>query len=88
MRSVNTFSIVTTEVNKLMSYIPNTNFRMPVILHKEDEEKWLFPELKDDDIKSLLKPFDDDLMDAYVIDNNFLKKNSHDPSIIKPASAS
>lgn len=86
-RSVYTFSIITTEANELMSYIHNTNFRMPVILHKEDEEKWLYPELKDNDIKSLMKPFEDDLMDAYIINNNFLKKNPHDPSIIKPLSA-
>ena len=77
-----TFSILTTEANQLMSYIHNTNFRMPVILHKEEEEKWLFPELKDDEIKTFFKPFDDDLMDAYIIGNDFLKKNPHDPTII------
>lgn len=85
--AINTYSIVTTEANELMSYIHNTNFRMPVILHREDEEKWLFPELKDNEIKSLMKPFEDNLMDAYVISNDFLKKKSHDPSIIKPLSA-
>lgn len=79
---VYTFSILTTEANQLMNYIHNTNFRMPVILHKEEEEKWLFPELKDDEIKSFFKPFDDDLMDAYIINNDFLKKNPHDPTII------
>lgn len=79
-----TFSIITTQANRLMSYIHNTNYRMPVLLYKEDEEKWLYPQLKDQEIKSLLRPFDDDLMDAYVIDNNFLKKDSHDPSIIRP----
>lgn len=85
-RSVYTFSIITTEANRLMSYIHNTNFRMPVLLHKEDEEKWLFPQLKDGEIKSLLKPYEDDLM-AYVISNDFIRKNPHDPSIIKPLSA-
>lgn len=79
-----TFSIITTQANPLMSYIHNTNYRMPVLLHKEDEEKWLYPELKEEDIKSLLQPFDDSLMDAYVINNDFLRKNSHDPSIITP----
>lgn len=84
-QAVYTFSIITTQANRLMSYIHNTNFRMPVLLHKEDEEIWLFPELKDKDITELLKPFDDSLMEAYVINNNFLKKDSHDPSIIVPA---
>lgn len=83
-KTVNTFSIITTKANNLMSYIHNTNFRMPVILHREEEEKWLYPQLKDQEIMDLLKPFDDDLLKAYIIKNNFLKKASHDPSIISP----
>lgn len=38
---INTFSIITTQANELMSKIHNTKKRMPVILKKEDEEKWL-----------------------------------------------
>lgn len=83
-KTVNTFSIITTKANNLMSYIHNTNFRMPVILHREEEEKWLYPQLKDQEIMDLLKPFDDDLLKAYIIKNNFLKKASQDPSIISP----
>lgn len=79
-----TFSILTTQANQLMSYIHNTNYRMPVILPKEEEEKWLYPQLKESEISAMLKPYEDDLMDAYRIDNNFLNKNSHDPSIICP----
>lgn len=82
-QTIYTFSIITTQANQLMSYIHNTNFRMPVLLHREDEEKWLFPELRDEKIQDLLKPYDD-LMDAYEINNDFLKKDSHDPSIIQP----
>lgn len=84
-QTVYTFTIITTQANQLMSCIHNTNFRMPALLHREDEEKWLYPELKDSDIKSLLQPFDDSLMDAYIINNDFLKKKSDDPSIILPA---
>lgn len=83
-QTIYTFSIITTQANQLMSYIHNTNFRMPVLLHREDEEKWLFPELRDEEIQDLLKPYDDNLMDAYEINNDFLKKDSGDPSIIQP----
>lgn len=83
-QSFYTFSILTTEANPLMAYIHNTNFRMPVIIHRDEEEKWLFPELKDDEIKCFFKPFDDNLLDAYVIGNDFLKKKPDDPSIITP----
>lgn len=81
---IKTFSIITTEANDLMRYIHNTNFRMPVILHEEDEQKWLSPQLNKEEIKYYLRPFDSSMMDAYVIDNNFLRKNPHDPSIITP----
>lgn len=37
----NTYSIVTTQANELMSEIHNTKKRMPIILKPEDESKWL-----------------------------------------------
>lgn len=37
----NTYTIVTTEANELMSEIHNIKKRMPVILRPEDEYKWL-----------------------------------------------
>ena len=37
----NTYAIITTEANTLMSEIHNTKKRMPVILKPEDEQRWL-----------------------------------------------
>jgi putative SOS response-associated peptidase YedK len=37
----NTYTIVTTEANPLMAEIHNIKKRMPIILKKEDEKKWL-----------------------------------------------
>ncbi|WP_111707768.1 SOS response-associated peptidase [Lutibacter citreus] len=39
--TTNTYSIVTTQANELMSTIHNTKKRMPVILKEEDELNWL-----------------------------------------------
>lgn len=39
--SINSYSMITTKANKLMCEIHNTKQRMPVILQKEDEQKWL-----------------------------------------------
>jgi putative SOS response-associated peptidase YedK len=36
-----TFTILTTEANELMSKIHNTKKRMPIILSKNNEPKWL-----------------------------------------------
>lgn len=79
---VNTFSIITTEANPLTDYIHNTKHRMPAILSKDDEEKWLDPKLGKSDIEQLLLPFPADQMDAYVINNDFLKKKADDPMIL------
>ncbi len=77
-----TFSIITTGTNSLTDYIHNTKHRMPAILSKEDEVKWLNPGLQKAEIAYLLRPYDADLMDAYVIDNNFIKKVSTDKTIL------
>lgn len=83
---VNTFSIITTEANPLTDYIHNTKHRMPAILNQEDEEKWLDPKLGKLDIEQLLLPFPAGQMDAYIIDNDFLKKQADDPTILDKVS--
>lgn len=83
---VNTFSIITTEANELTGYIHNTKHRMPAILSQENEEKWLNPALDKSDIEQLLLPFPADRMEAYIIDSDFLKKSSDDPTILDKAS--
>jgi len=84
-QTISTFSIITTEANPRMRYIQNTHFRMPVILPRDEEEKWLYPILKKNDIEKMLQPIDETVMSAYPLKNNFLKKAPHDPSILTPA---
>lgn len=83
---ISTFSIITTEANPLTDYIHNTKHRMPAILSLEDEEKWLDLSLRKSDIEQLLLPFPADRMDAYIIDRDFLKKSTDDPTILDKAS--
>lgn len=83
---IKTFSIITTGANPLTDYIHNTKHRMPAILSQEDEENWLDLKLEKSDIEILLQPFDADRMDAYIIDNDFLKKPAGDPTIMDKAS--
>lgn len=45
---VNSYSMITTEANKLMSKIHNTKKRMPVILSKDNENDWLMGNTIDD----------------------------------------
>ena len=62
-----TFSIVTTDANPMMAAIHNTKLRMPLILPREKELEWIKPDLTKDDITLLMKPFDENLMEAYTI---------------------
>ena len=64
---INTVSIITTEANPLMAKIHNSKMRMPLILPKELEREWINPNLKPEEISDLIKPFDENKMDAYTI---------------------
>ena len=62
-----TFSIITTEANPMLEKIHNTKKRMPVILRPEDEKRWLEKGLKPEEISSMLRPYDENEMEAYTI---------------------
>lgn len=63
---INTYSIVTTQANELMSEIHNIKKRMPIILKPEDETKWLehYP------IKEFAFPYEVDLKAKLIEGNN------------------
>jgi len=78
-RPINSFSIITTTPNSLMK---NIHHRMPVILRKEDEKKWL-GKTDQNELLKLLKPFEDKLMDAYPISELVNSPINNSPEIIK-----
>lgn len=77
-----TFSILTTDANPMMRYIHNTNFRMPVILHPEEESLWLDPLADETALEKLFVPYDESAMQAYTVAPGFLKMDPHDPKIL------
>lgn len=82
---VSTFSIITTQANPLMEMIHNTRKRMPVILKQEDERQWLNNNLDAEGINALLKPYDENEMEAYTVSKliSSRKTNTNVPEIIK-----
>ncbi|NOZ47751.1 MAG: SOS response-associated peptidase [Chlorobi bacterium] len=62
-----TYSIITTKANKLLSVIHNLKKRMPLIIPPKDAMNWLQPSLTKEDIKFFLKPFDTTQMKARPI---------------------
>lgn len=56
--------IITTDPNKIVEPIHN---RMPAILKPEFEQDWLNPDLQDEQILELIRPYPDKEMKAYTV---------------------
>ena len=81
-KEMKTYTIITTEPNKEAKKVHD---RMPVILHKEDEEKWLntaFTEVKD--IEPLLRPLEDGGLVYYEVNNNTKAFEYSNKELIEP----
>jgi len=80
-----TFSIITTRANPLLERIHNTRKRMPVILKREDEKKYLEKNLEANEIDDLLKPYEASQMQAYTVARLISTKraNTNVPEVMK-----
>lgn len=70
-----TFSMITTEANSLVARIHNTGKRMPAILSRHDEKRWLSSNISDDEILAVLNPYDDGMMVAWPVARDIRKSN-------------
>lgn len=84
-KSVNTFSIITTQANELMRPIHD---RMPVILPLEMEGRWLTEQINskvdEELLKSLLIPFPSDQMQAYEVSKLVNSPRNDNPALLAP----
>lgn len=79
----NTYSIITTEPNKEMSQVHN---RMPVILHKDDEEAWLDPnKASRESVETFLLPYEDNGLEMYKVSEDVNSTRNNDRKLIVPA---
>jgi len=81
-----TFSVITTDANNLTAEIHNSGKRMPAILDKDGESKWLNLSLGENEILDLLKPAPENLLKAHtvspLINDKTASKNT--PQVIQP----
>ena len=78
---------MTVPANRLCAEIHNGGrnpFRMPLIIRRDDESRWIDDSLKKPEIERFFQSFDANSMDAYPISGDFLKKRPGDASIIEP----
>jgi len=84
--TMNTFSIVTTRANELMSEIHNSKKRMPVILPQKAEKLWLKNDLAKESGEALMEPVASDILQAHTISPLITnaKADRNRPEIIMP----
>lgn len=76
---IHTYVIITCNPNYTMSKIHN---RMPVILMKEDEEKWLNPDtVEEERLLPYLKPYPDKFLTIYPISNRINSPFNNDSKV-------
>jgi putative SOS response-associated peptidase YedK len=80
---IHSFAIITTVANELMQKIQHP--RSPVILHRNDEKKWLSGSLPLSEVTRLLIPYPSELMNAYPIAPTIKNPRVDDPGLIHPA---
>jgi putative SOS response-associated peptidase YedK len=77
------FTIITTGPNELMKPIHD---RMPVILHKEDEDLWLNTSMSDEGkLLELLRPYDSKEMKQYEVSVVVNSPRQDGPECIVPS---
>jgi putative SOS response-associated peptidase YedK len=83
---LSTFSIITTEANELMAEVHNSGKRMPAILDRNDEKKWIDISISPSEALGLLKPYPSDMMKAHTISPlvNNRTANRNIPEVIQP----
>lgn len=80
-KEIASFTIITTGPNGLVAPIHN---RMPVILERESEEKWLEEPADMSKLISLLKPFPENKMEAYPVSRAVNYGENDSEELIKP----
>jgi len=84
--ALNTFSIITTKANPLMARIHNSKERMPVILKREGERRWLGSVAEMKDINAMQTAYDEREMEAFPVSRLISHKgmNTNTPDVIAP----
>lgn len=78
-----TFLMLTTSPNEIVSEIHD---RMPVILTKEEEKKWLDDYTSEEDLKKILKPFSADSMLSYSVSPLVNSVQNDTPAVMRKTS--
>ena len=84
-----TYAVMTTPANVLMSEIHNNKKRMPFIVPEEHWGRWMDGSAADEQITDILKPLPDGVLTCHEISRNISKRgyDTNVPEIQAPVSA-
>lgn len=74
-------TMIVGETNPLVGGIHD---RMPVMLMSEDDDRWLGPTASPTELKTLLRPYDADLMEAYAVNRAMNSVKNDTEECIEP----
>lgn len=77
----NAYSIMTSDPNAEMKFVHD---RMPVILHEEDEDKWLKDELTEEEIQEMLCTPEDGYLKMYEVSKDVGSVRNNDKRLLEP----
>jgi putative SOS response-associated peptidase YedK len=80
---MDTFAIVTTELNELLAEKTGHD-RMPVVIKRADYQRWLEPGNEERPPIDLIRPFDSEKMKAWRVDRRVNNVRNNEPSLIEP----
>ncbi|MBK8144976.1 MAG: SOS response-associated peptidase [Bacteroidetes bacterium] len=86
-KTKSSFALITTSANSCLEKIHNTKKRMPLIVHKSDEGKWLDNNLTETEIKRMMTPYPSEEILFHTVSNlisNFATKNSNRAEVSTP----
>jgi putative SOS response-associated peptidase YedK len=82
-QSIDTYTVITTDPNELISGL-SIHDRMPVILHRQDYERWLAPAEPPQLPIDLLKPFPAEEMKVWKVGSAVGNVRNNDPGLLVP----
>jgi putative SOS response-associated peptidase YedK len=83
---ISTFTIITTDANEMMAEIHNSRKRMPVILGRAEEKRWIDVSTTIFEATEMLKPCSSQILKAHTISPliNDRNANRNSPELIEP----
>ena len=80
-QEIHSYTIITIKANQVVGKVHD---RMPVILKRDDENKWLDPTQTAQQLLTLLTPYPIAEMQEYIVDRAVNTPRNDNPEIIKP----